>query len=175
MSPFLYKLYVNNLLEDLNQNSLGLKIGTTYVGCPTCADDIALLGSTQEELQCMLSVALDHATRDRVTIHPSKTKAVILNKRNTITRSNLHWELGDKTVYPSEETTHLGINRAELKENQLNVEARISLTRRTLYSLSNTGVHGSNGLNPKVSFKIYQCYVLPCLLYGLEILPAKLI
>jgi hypothetical protein len=35
----------------------------------------------------------------------------------------------------------------------------------------NTGVHGSNGLNPKVSFKIYQCYVLPRLLYGLEILP----
>jgi hypothetical protein len=123
----------------------------------------------------MLSVALDHATRHRVTIHPSKTKAVILNKPNTITRSNLHWELGDKTVYPSEETTHLGINRAELKENQLNVEARISLARRTLYSLSNTGVHGSNGLNPTVSFKIYQCYVLPRLLYRLEILPAKLI
>ena len=78
----------------------------------------------------------------------SKTKAVILNKPNTITRSNLHWELGDKTVYRSEESTHLGIIRAELKENQLNVEARISLARRTLYSLINTGVHGSNGLIP---------------------------
>ena len=92
LSPFLYKLYVNNLLEDLKQNSLGLKIGTTYVGCPTCADDIALLGSSQEELQCMLSVALNHANQDRVT------KAVILSKPNTITRSNLHWELGDKTM-----------------------------------------------------------------------------
>ena len=82
----------------------------------------------------------------------SKTKAVILNKPNTITRSNLHWELGDKTVCPSEETTQLDIIRIELKENQLNVEARISLARRTLYSLINTGVYGSNGLNPKVSF-----------------------
>jgi hypothetical protein len=144
-------------LADLKQNSLGLKIGTTYVGCPTCADDIALLGSSQEELQCMLSVALNHANQARITIHPSKTKAVILNKPNTITWSNLHWELGDKTVYPSEETTDLGIIRAELKENKLNVEARISLARRTLYSLINTGAHGSNGLNPKVSFKIYQC------------------
>jgi hypothetical protein len=99
--------------------------------------------------------------RDRVTIHPDKTKAVILNKPNIITRSNLHWKLGDKTVYPSEVTTHLGIVRAELTENQLNVEAIISLARRTLYSLINTGVHGSSGLNLKVSFKIYQCYVLP--------------
>ena len=71
--------------------------------------------------------------RDRVTIHPDKTKAVILNKPNIITRSNLHWKLGDKTVYPSEVTTHLGIVRAELTENQLNVEAIISLARRTLY------------------------------------------
>ena len=31
-----------------------------------------------------------------------------------------------------------------------------------------TGMHGSNGLNPKVSYKMYQCYVLPRLLFGLE-------
>ena len=31
-----------------------------------------------------------------------------------------------------------------------------------------TGMHGSNGLNPKVSFKLYQCYVIPRLLFGSE-------
>ncbi|CAC5415183.1 unnamed protein product [Mytilus coruscus] len=36
LSPFLYKVYVNNLLEDLKSHNLGLKIGTNYVGCPTC-------------------------------------------------------------------------------------------------------------------------------------------
>ena len=40
LSPFLYKLYVNNLLEDLKTHNLGFKIRTTYVGCSTCADDI---------------------------------------------------------------------------------------------------------------------------------------
>ena len=44
-----------------------------------------------------------------------------------------------------------------------------SLARRTLYSLISTGVHGSNGLNPGCSYKIYQCYVLPRLLFGLEV------
>jgi hypothetical protein len=100
----------------------------------------------------MLSVALNHANRDRVTIHPSKTKAVIFNKQNAIIRSNLHWELGDKTVCPSEETTQLA--RIELKENQLNVEARMSLARRTLYSLIiNTGVHDSNGHSQQISYE----------------------
>ena len=40
-----------------------------------------------------------------------------------------------------------------------------------MYSLMNTGVHGTNGLNPQTSYNIYQCYVMPRLLYRLEILP----
>ena len=67
--------------------------------------------------------------------------------------------------------THLGILRAETRENNINIDERLSLARRTLYVLINTGVHGSNGLNPKVSLKIYQCFVIPRLLFGLELLP----
>ena len=71
----------------------------------------------------------------------------------------------------SENTTHLGLLRAEVNENIINIDDRLRLARRTLYSLISTGVHGSNGLNPKCSYKIYQCYVLPRLLFGLEVLP----
>ena len=34
--------------------------------------------------------------------------------------------------------------------------------------LLNAGVHGNTGINPKISYKIYQCYVLPRLLHALE-------
>ncbi|CAC5377727.1 unnamed protein product [Mytilus coruscus] len=119
----------------------------------------------------MLSVATHHARQSRVTINPTKTKAVILNKPKNINRSDLNWTLGNTPVYPSEDTSHLGLIRAELKENNLNVDARISIARGTLYSLMNTGLHGTNGLNPQTSYKIYKSYVIPRLLYGMEILP----
>ena len=35
----------------------------------------------------------------------------------------------------------------------------------------NSGYHGTNGLSTTTSFQIYKTYVLPRLLYGLEILP----
>ncbi|CAC5371145.1 unnamed protein product [Mytilus coruscus] len=182
LSPFLYKVYVNNLLEDLKSHSLGFKKGTkegrkipegqsTYVGCPTCADDVAFISNCEQELQCMLSVINHHANQSRVTINPSKTKAVILNKPKSINRSDLQWTLGKNYIYPPEDTTHLGLIRAEIKENDVNIEARISIARRTLYSLMNTGLHGTNGLNPQTSYKIYQSYVIPRILYGMEILP----
>ncbi len=71
-------------------------------------------------------------------------------------------------------TTHLGLTRSSSDENNINVADRISLARRTLYALMRTGVHGSNGLNPKISYKIYRTYVIPRLLYNLEILPLNI-
>jgi hypothetical protein len=59
-------------------------IGRTYVGCPTCEDDIALLSNNVNELQDMLLTLHRHSRQDRVSINPTKTKAVILNKTSKI-------------------------------------------------------------------------------------------
>ena len=80
------------------------------------------------------------------------------------------WKLGSTSVNVKSETVHLGLIRAEKLENNINNSDRISLARRTLYAIIKAGVHGSNGLNPKVSNMIYQAYVLPRLLFNLETL-----
>jgi len=36
-----------------------------------------------------------------------------------------------------------------------------------------SGLHGTNGIDPTTSYNIYKLYVLPRLLYGLEILALK--
>ena len=66
-------------------------------------------------------------------------------------------------------TVHLGLPRAGKKESEMNIKDRLSLARRTSYSLINTGLHGTNGSNPKTSYAIYRTYVIPRLSYGLEI------
>ena len=53
----------------------------------------------------------------------------------------------------------------------VNIEKRISVARSTSYSLMNTGLHGANGLSPEVSYQIYKTYVIPWLIYGLNIIP----
>ena len=78
--------------------------------------------------------------------------------------------LGSKPIEQTSETTHLGLLRSEDKENHRNIEERISLARRTGYSLMKSGFHGSNGVGPKVSLKIYQSYIIPRLLYSMEVL-----
>ena len=159
LSTSLYKVYIDELLRILKSKRLGLRIGTVYIGCPTCADDIALLALTPEELQIMIHEALNYSKKNRYQIHPTKSNVVDISiyKLN----EDLKWFLGENPIRLSERAIHLGITRAGKGESVFNVNDRISLARRTSYSLMNTGLHGTNGLSPEASYVIYRAYVLP--------------
>jgi hypothetical protein len=177
LSTHLYKQYLNELLNDLENHNIGISIGNTYAGCPTCADDIVLLSLNNNEMQEMLDTVLDYARDHRFQIHPVKSNAIIktVGKRkiDRVAEKQNELKLGDNTLHFKSETPHLGLTRSSSDENRINIEERIALARRTLYSLIKTGVHGTNGLNPRTSCKIYQVYVIPRLLYGLETLNLK--
>ena len=78
--------------------------------------------------------------------------------------------MGDNIVTENSKIEHLGIIRSSKGENAIDIQKRTKLARRTMYSLVKTDVHGCNGLNAKISYKIYQVYVVPRLHYGLEVL-----
>ena len=45
-------------------------------------------------------------------------------------------------------TTHLGFQRANKLENDINIKERIRTARRTKYSLMGSDLHGTNGVDP---------------------------
>ena len=80
LSPCLYKLYLYDLLDTLKKSDLGLRIGCTYVGTPTCADDVLHLASTGYELQSMLSFNGLYADKHMYEIHPVKSSLTIMHQ-----------------------------------------------------------------------------------------------
>ena len=171
ISTHFYKVYVNGLMIEIRRNSLGKFIGYIYVGCPGCADDILLITEDPEALLMMLAIASAYSGEKRYTIHPQKTNIVCKRCASKSSEDkNRQWKMGSNIIESASETTHLGLIRSEEKENARNNEDRISLARRTGYSLMKSGFHGSNGVGPKVSYKIYQSYILPRLLNSLEVL-----
>lgn len=172
LSPHLYKMYVNPLLVELQRSALGAHIGSIYTGTLAVADDFLLLSNCPEELQIMLNLKDSYSGERRYKVHPIKTTLVsrISTSSSRGKDSERKWYIGNTEISHKSETEHLGLIRSVKDENKLNLQKRISLARRTLYSLIKSGLHGCNGLNPKISYKIYQVYVLPRLLYGLEVL-----
>jgi hypothetical protein len=157
-------------LDELERNSIGLHLGDIYVGTPTCADDLALLSSSVDEMQLMLNVVHRYSQQHFYNLHSTKTNIVEFSKQNNIENS---WKLDGNKLCTTRSTTHLGLERSDKQESEINIEERIKTSRRTKYSLMSSGLHGTNDIDPTTFYNIYKLYVLPRLLYGLEILAFK--
>ena len=170
LSTTLYKTYIDEFLDTLECKRLGFRIGTVFVGSPACCDDIAFLTKSKDELQIMFNEGKQYSEKHRYEIHPTKTNIVDLVNGSKV-NDDMTWNLGDNILSFSDTAVHLGVARAGKKESDINIDERISLARRTSYSLMNTGLHGANGLSPEVSYQSYKINVIPRLLYGREIIP----
>ncbi len=144
-------------------------IGPEFIGAPMCADDIILLALTLLGMQVMIKTAVNYSFREHYCIHPAKTRGAGLG---TLTDPELY--IDGKPVTIGTDINHLGISREKNARGQLDItqliEDRVSCANRTAYALMGAGFHGTNGISPAVTRKIYLTYVIPRLLYGLEAL-----
>ena len=60
--------------------------------------------------------------------------------------------------------THIGIERKPCSQDV--VETRIKTARR--YALMGAGMHGYNGINPEIIMKVWNIYIHPRLVFGLD-------
>jgi hypothetical protein len=110
LSTGLYKTYINELLLTLERNRVGTHIGTTYVGYPTVADDLALLANSTSDLQLMPDVTNSFANREKYVIHPEKSTIIMRIPKKSTRFEVSDWKLDDKEVSISQTTTHLTLD-----------------------------------------------------------------
>ena len=169
LSTHLYKLYLDPLLQSLQADGLGFSFGATYCGAPTCADDVFLIARSEWELQAMLDRAAKFANERRYILHPQKSCIMIIGAQKLTPIPSLRkWTLNGKEVPIVDSLTHLGIDRSSKCDYTNLIQERISKARRTAGALLGAGLHGSNGVGTNVALQIYNTYVLPVYLFGLE-------
>ena len=161
LSPLLYKVYTDNLLQKLEDSGLGIYIGTTFVGSPTHAHDILLVSSKAPDIQGMLNINQSYSEERWYSIHPVKSEV------SSHTGQDPKLMLSENKLPYTNAVTHLGLTRSPRNGSQT-VQTRIDCARRSAYSLILAGLHGENGLLPTASKKLITNYILPRLLYGLE-------
>ena len=164
-----YITYTNKNLISLEDASLGLYIGTEYIGCPTCADDTALVHTNPVDMQVAINLCQKFASQERFTFSSSKTKILVYDHNLKNFTPESIWSLNNEPIECVKEQIHLGINRVANALVQNLADEKIQAGRRTTYSLFGAGMHGLNGLNPKTAIKLWKIYVIPRMLYGLDI------
>ena len=163
-------MYIYDLITEIANTGMGGFIGNINCSAPTCADDITITTYGNIEAQILIVTAVDYSRREAYKLQP--TKSVVLPVRTSSRQSNLQeytYELGPNVMPIVDKATHIGINRYTSDAQITTTEKNIKKARRALYSLMGSGMHGENGEDPGTGIIMFKTYVMPILLYGLEI------
>jgi hypothetical protein len=114
LSPALFTVYVQELLDRLQQSGAGCHIGSTFLGATAWADDFLLTAPTRGSMQQMLDIASDYAAEVGLQFSTdpdpakSKSKAVFMVGRNRGLDKPAPLLLSGKPLPYVPHATHLG-------------------------------------------------------------------
>ena len=169
LSPYLYNIYTENLLDNITENSVnGTSIYGNFTGIVTYADDILLLSTTLSGLQKLIDTCISYGNNNYIKHNPDKTEFLISGKQQIY---NCHINLSNNEITLLSRLRHLGFiwdteksNLASL--NHVNINERISQFQAVAHTLVRTGIRFSH---PNTIIHLYNSLVVPKLTYGLEI------
>ena len=76
LSPILFSLYVNDLIEILRASKIGCFISPKYFGIVAYADDILLIAPRRDALQRMVDMCETYMINNKISFRPTKTKSL---------------------------------------------------------------------------------------------------
>jgi len=162
LSPFLFAIYVDDLISSLRQCGYGVYIGNLFVGCVVYADDIVLLSVSCFGLQKLIDVCESYSGLWDIKFNPAKNQVVRFGSGNN---QFCDIYLNGCAVAMVDKVKYLGVY-FERKSGQCD----ISQAFIRFYSQFNNiiAVMGKNS-NEITTLHLAKTYCLPTLLFGCEI------
>ena len=77
LSPVLFSVFINGLVEAVKSVGIGVRYGSDLISMLLYADDIVLFAKSRLELQVLLDVVCEYSRKWRFEVNSKKTKVVI--------------------------------------------------------------------------------------------------
>ena len=142
LSPLIYCIFVDNLLNTLEHSGLGARIGEVFCGSPMYADDLALVASSPEELQAMLDIVSHNASQWRYQLNCSKSVILVLGESPSSrapAKSNRQWLLAGQQLQEVDKHHHLVILRSVHHTTMARTSKRCAAGRSAFFALNAVG------------------------------------
>ena len=92
-------------------------------------------------------------------------------KPGMLNRNETTIYMGNEEIPIKDQVKHLGIERN--KDNTPDTENRIQTARKTSYALMGSGMHRQNGISPVIATSLWDTFIVPRILHGIEFLDAR--
>ena len=107
LSPSLFCIYINDLLDILKEKGIGCYIGSNYCGALSYADDLILMCPSIQGTQEMLNVCEKYANTHKIKFNVSKSQIIVFN-HNKYSQKNPDIYLNNEKIPIVSEVKHLG-------------------------------------------------------------------
>ena len=170
LSPTLFSVFINSLLEELNDTCSGLVVNGINVSVLAYADDIVIVARSEQYLQALLDKLDTWCGNWKMSVNMSKTKIIVFNKQGSKTCC---LRLHGSTVEVVKCYKYLGVTFDERCSFQQHLEQALLKGRQALgrvYKL----FHCLRKPNYHTFERLYKCIVVPTVTYGMGIWGAHL-
>ena len=108
LSPILFSMYINDLTFDLKNSGFGIDINGEKIPLLLYADDLVLLGDSEEHLQQLSNIVNTWCSKSKIKINSEKSKVVHF-RPNSKPRTHYIFKCGDDTVEVVDKYKYLGL------------------------------------------------------------------
>ena len=162
LSPFLFAIYIEDVLLALKAQGKGCKVGNTYLGCILYADDILLLSQSVSCMQNMLCICNDVAMLLDLKFNVKKSSVLRIGNRCMAKCSDLR--LNGVIVPFVEEIKYLGIY---IRKSTKFLRS-MSLAKIKFFRCFNSIYSKASRAGEDVLVNLFNSYCLPLLTYACE-------
>lgn len=164
LSPSLFNLYIDDLLQQLQSCGVGARFGRLYLGCLVYADDITLVSPTVSGMQEMLNICQRFTQEHGLLFNSKKSVATTFVRSRHVRVADPEFILAGNALSHKTEFRHLGLLVDSRYRDSVSVEDRI----RKFFSAVNGVVSRLGGCcyNDGVWLKLVESQLLPILSFG---------
>lgn len=83
LSPFLFNVYINDLIDSISKCNIGCKLGAVSSNIIGYADDIVLLAPSVDALQYLFTTSLEELTRINLSFNCLKSKLMVFDSKSS--------------------------------------------------------------------------------------------
>jgi len=168
LSPILFILYTNELIQELitQNNGIELKTGTTSrkIPCLMYVDDLLLISNSTKELKQQIEILNKFLIKHFAIANPEKTE--ILARHNT---TQLKKYLRAHKLTFNNSIKYLGLTITITNKWKEHIENKLDKVRRNFFELYNRGLQWKQ-LDPLTILNLIKKLITPTIEYGMEII-----
>jgi hypothetical protein len=120
LSPLLFDIFIDGLVDEVKRTGKGVRYGDVIIGILVFADDIALLAENRLDLELLIEVVCEYSRKWRFQFGLDKSAVVIFEDNRTlqlfvykdckiVCTCGRHWRLGEGFIKEVEVYKYLGI------------------------------------------------------------------